>query len=98
MENTSGNIRISASLAVGNDNLLISVEDAGKGIAEGDIGRVFDPFFTTKEVGKGTGLGLSVVYGILEKHGGSISVESKEGLGTRFNIHLPAETLCEGAN
>ncbi|MFP5213587.1 MAG: sensor histidine kinase, partial [Acidobacteriota bacterium] len=94
MENASGTIKISARVSPESDSVLISVEDTGKGISEPNIGRVFDPFFTTKEVGMGTGLGLSIVYGIVEKHGGSISVESLDGRGTRFNVHLPAETLC----
>ena len=52
--------------------------------------RVFEPYFTTKEFGKGTGIGLSVVHGIVERHGGVISVESEEGKGTAFTILLPA--------
>ena len=53
--------------------------------------RIFDPFFTTKPVGKGTGLGLSVSYGIVEKHGGRIEVESVLGQGTTFTIRLPVQ-------
>jgi signal transduction histidine kinase len=94
MEGIPGEIRILARLSHADGTILISVEDTGKGIPEGHLGRVFDPFFTTKEVGMGTGLGLSVVYGIVRKHGGSISVESREGEGTRFNISLPVETIC----
>jgi two-component system, NtrC family, sensor kinase len=67
----------------------ITVSDTGKGIDPKDLGRIFDPFFTTKEVGTGTGLGLSIVYGIIEKHQGTISVESRVGVGTRFFICLP---------
>jgi len=51
------------------------------------MGRIFDPFFTLKETG--TGLGLSVVFGIIKKHGGTISVESAVGEGTTFTIRLP---------
>ena len=61
--------------------------DDGRGIAPEVKRRIFDPFFTTKE--KGTGLGLSVVYGIVERHKGSVSVESEPGKGTRFTIRLP---------
>ena len=51
--------------------------------------KIFDPFYTTKEVGEGTGLGLSISHGIIEKHGGSISVQSEAGNGTEFIINLP---------
>jgi len=62
--------------------------DTGRGIPPEIVQRIFDPFFTTKE--KGTGLGLSVVYGIVERHKGRVSVESEPGKGTRFVISLPA--------
>jgi signal transduction histidine kinase len=53
--------------------------------------KVFDPFFTTKDFGKGTGLGLTVAKGIVEEHGGTISVESVVGHGTTFWIRLPLD-------
>ncbi len=70
----------------------ISIKDHGCGIPEEHIPNVFDPYFTTKEMGnqKGSGLGLAICHSIIEKHGGSISVKSERGLGTTFNIHLPA--------
>ena len=71
------------------DQVWISIADTGKGIAPELLNRVFDPFFTTKAVGKGTGLGLSVSYGIVEKHGGRIDVESPPGQGATFTIWLP---------
>lgn len=67
----------------------IEIEDTGKGIPREHLKRIFEPFFTTKPVGKGTGLGLSLSYGIVEKHGGRIEVDSTEGKGTRFRIWLP---------
>lgn len=89
IEKPPGQIRILAQEDSRNRQAVISVEDTGKGIDQKDLGRVFDPFFTTKEVGMGTGLGLSIVYGIIQKHQGTISVESREGEGTRFTMRLP---------
>jgi two-component system, NtrC family, sensor kinase len=66
----------------------LSFEDSGPGIPPEHLHKIFDPFFTTKE--KGTGLGLSVVYGIVEKHGGTIDLKSEVGKGTRIGIRLPA--------
>lgn len=71
------------------DQVWISIADTGKGIAPELMNRIFDPFFTTKPVGKGTGLGLSVSYGIVEKHGGRIEVDSLPGQGATFTIWLP---------
>ncbi|UXI69423.1 ATP-binding protein [Tahibacter amnicola] len=67
----------------------VSIADNGKGISEAHMHRIFEPFFTTKPVGKGTGLGLSVSYGIVQKHGGTIEVQSALGRGTQFTVHLP---------
>lgn len=66
----------------------ISIEDHGCGIAQENLGRIFDPYFTTKF--KGNGLGLASAYSIVKKHGGHISVHSKVGIGTTFDIYLPA--------
>jgi C4-dicarboxylate-specific signal transduction histidine kinase len=65
--------------------------DSGPGITPGLEQRVFDPFFTTKEVGCGTGLGLSITYGIVQEHGGTISVESPPWEGACFTIELPLD-------
>lgn len=67
----------------------VVVSDNGIGIAKKNLSRIFDPFFTTKEIGKGTGLGLSISFGIVEKHGGKISVKSEEGHGATFTVELP---------
>lgn len=69
-------------------SVVIRVEDTGQGIPKNNLGRIFDPFFSTKGA-KGTGLGLSVSYGIIEGHGGTISVSSEEGKGTVFTITIP---------
>ncbi len=69
--------------------LKVEVKDTGIGIEAEDLPRIFDPFYTTKQVGRGTGLGLSVTYGIVEKHGGHIEVESRKGQGSTFTVLLP---------
>jgi two-component system, NtrC family, sensor kinase len=68
----------------------ILVRDTGHGIAPENLGRVFDPFFTTKR-SEGTGLGLSVSLGLIERYGGTITVDSAPGEGTCFTVHLLAE-------
>ncbi len=72
-----------------NESLKVVVSDTGIGIPKENLGSIFDPFFTTKELGKGTGLGLSVSYGIIQKHRGTITVESEVGKGASFTIKLP---------
>ena len=72
-------------------NVVLEVSDTGNGIPEANLARIFDPFFTTKPVGQGTGLGLSICYGIVEKAGGGITVESEIGQGTTFTVSFPRE-------
>ncbi|MBN2412994.1 HAMP domain-containing protein [candidate division KSB1 bacterium] len=70
------------------DSIILIIMDTGSGMSEDIISQIFDPFFTTKKEGKGVGLGLSVVYGILERHKGKISVTSRKNEGTTFTIEL----------
>jgi two-component system, NtrC family, sensor kinase len=67
----------------------VHIADTGHGMTDEVKRKLFDPFFTTKPIGKGTGLGMSVVYNIIDKHKGTIVVESEENQGTTFIIKLP---------
>jgi two-component system NtrC family sensor kinase len=80
----------------GRKGVEITIADTGSGIPPENLDKLFDPFFTTKEVGKGTGLGLSVSLGIVQRHGGTIRVQSEVGKGTRFFVWLPIEGGVQG--
>jgi two-component system, NtrC family, sensor kinase len=82
----SGRLHVSTRCAGGSVEIVFV--DTGPGIPPERLSKIFDPFFTTKE--KGTGLGLSVVYGIVERHGGTVSVDSDPVRGTTFTLRLPA--------
>ena len=87
MPSSGGRIRISTH----DDGtfLKIRIEDNGTGMTPQVMENIFQPFFTTKPVGKGTGLGLAISFGIVERHGGTINVESTPGKGSTFCIQLP---------
>ncbi len=70
-------------------SVLISVKDNGNGIPQKVLDKIFQPFFTTKPTGQATGLGLSLSYDIVKAHGGELTVETKEGVGSEFIIQLP---------
>jgi len=84
-----------AELKAGN-YVKITIRDSGTGISNEDVGKIFDPYFTTKQ--GGSGLGLSVVYSVMKKHGGHVSVESSPGSGTTFHLFLPSSTGSSSGN
>ena len=77
--------------------VAISVADTGTGIPANIRDRIFEPFFTTKDIGKGTGLGLSTSLGIVQNHGGFITVASDMGKGSTFKIYIPANVIFAAA-
>ncbi len=86
-----GELLISALKDRDTSTFTFKISDTGIGMSEDTLHKIFDPFFSTREVGEGTGLGLSIVHGIIEQHGGTIEVESREGKGTTFIIELPEQ-------
>jgi two-component system NtrC family sensor kinase len=88
-EPLTGHILIRTRRLAG-DRLAMEVTDDGPGITPEIVSRIFDPFFTTKPPGVGTGLGLSIVYGIVQEHGGEVSVDSRPGHGATLTVELPA--------
>jgi signal transduction histidine kinase len=84
-----GSGKITVRTRPADDGVVLEFSDDGPGMSPEVSSRVFEPFFTTKPVGKGTGLGLSISHGIVERHGGTMSVESMLGRGAKFTIRLP---------
>lgn len=80
---------VSVNTKKSNGHVSISVKDNGNGMPQRLLDKIFQPFFTTKPTGSGTGLGLSLSYDIVKAHGGEIKVESTEGEGSEFIIHIP---------
>jgi two-component system NtrC family sensor kinase len=80
---------ISVRSTADKSEIRLTIADSGPGIPESMQKKIFDPFFTTKSTGKGTGLGLWISYSIIEKMGGTLSLQSREGKGAAFTITLP---------
>lgn len=91
-----GEVFISSGLE--DEWVVVRIRDTGGGIPKEQLQRIFDPFFTTKPVGEGTGLGLSISYGIIERHGGKITVASKLGSGTTFTVRIPLSLALTHVN
>jgi len=85
-----GTLTIISSFDPDKGMVEIKIEDTGWGISSEDLHHIFDPFYSTKTEGEGLGLGLSMVYGIIDRHKGTITVDSEVGKGTVFTISLPA--------
>ncbi len=79
------------------EHVYVDIGDTGSGIPPEHLSRIFDPFFTTKPVGQGTGLGLSIVYGIVERHGGAVRVDSRIGEGTTVHLAFPIQRAVQAA-
>jgi signal transduction histidine kinase len=77
------------------DKVWFEVQDTGCGIAPDKLQRIFEPFYTSKPVGQGTGLGLSISFGIVQRHGGHITVQSAPGAGSTFRVTLPRESAAQ---
>lgn len=99
---SAGNLRIDAQYAAMHAEarpgayVVLDVSDNGTGMVPEVAERIFEPFFTTKDVGSGTGLGLSTTLAIARSHGGFITFETALGKGTKFSVHLPAESESTG--
>ena len=85
-----GTLRVRSRAVQAERSIVIEIADTGVGIPKEQLSKVLDPFFTTKE--KGTGLGLSVVYGVVQWHGGRLTLDSTVGVGTTVTIRLPLAT------
>ena len=86
-----GTIAVRTRHQEGAGTVTLEVEDSGTGITGENLKKIYDPFFSTKEEGQGTGLGLSISFGIIENHGGRMTIDSEEGAYTRVTIDLDTQ-------
>jgi two-component system, NtrC family, sensor kinase len=92
-----GNLWLTTSFNHDPAQIRLIVRDDGSGIPPDILPRIFEPFLTTKETGRGVGLGLAISRSILERHRGTIEVQSELGRGTTFTLNLPADAVAEAA-
>lgn len=97
LETKTGKRKIEVRVTEENEMIDVLISDNGCGIAPEHLNRLYEPFFTTKEVGKGSGLGLSLCYGFVAEHGGTISVNSVLGEGSKFLVRLPKAGVSKPA-
>ena len=95
--NGRGTILVSTSESQKSSHVRLMVEDSGPGIPEDERLKIFEPFYTTKRSGGGSGLGLSITHGIVQRHGGRISVADSQLGGALFLIRLPLENATGGS-
>ncbi|RUM92705.1 MAG: hypothetical protein DSZ23_00605 [Thermodesulfatator sp.] len=88
----SGELMITTRSSKKPASVRLVVEDSGPGIPEESRLKIFEPFYTTKRSGQGTGLGLSITHGIVQRHGGRISVDISDLGGAMFTVSLPLDT------
>ena len=93
-----GNLDIAASTDAEKKWVIITIKDTGPGIDRAELPHIFEPFVTTKDEGYGVGLGLSTVYGIMERHGGSVDASSLPGKGAAFTLKLPVPGSTANSN
>ena len=84
-----GRLGVSATFCPESKKVSLKVSDSGTGIDAGNLEHIYEPFFTTKDEGHGVGLGLSIVFGIMERHGGGVAVDSTPGRGSTFTLEIP---------
>ena len=88
-----GTLNLDGRYDADKNQVIVTVKDSGRGILPENLPHIFEPFFTTKNEGYGVGLGLSTIYGIMERHYGTVKVESQPGEGAVFLLALPVSNV-----